>query len=134
MDNIGKQVLLNVIGQLSDGMWENSRAMEHYWLFVRIEENSNGDVCIMISRDEFSDYHKNNKLKHMNPEQIREWFAKKARQIVNQESKDYPNRGIKCNSKCDVTLNYMYNHEDSNIKIKASDVYKTCKALRNFNY
>ena len=29
-------ILNNIIGQLSDGMWENSRVAEHYWPYVEI--------------------------------------------------------------------------------------------------
>ena len=32
-----KDILDSVIGQMSDGMWENSPAMEHYWPFIDVE-------------------------------------------------------------------------------------------------
>lgn len=53
VDSVSKSVLENVIGQLSDGMWENSSAMTHYWPFVEIEMR-NGYVCFVITKKDES--------------------------------------------------------------------------------
>ena len=46
-DAMSEDVLNSVIGQLSDGMWENSRVMEHYWPFVNIKNVDGYDIQLM---------------------------------------------------------------------------------------
>jgi len=137
-DNMSKNVLLNVIGQLSDGMWENSRAMTHYWPYVDIEYREDiGQVCFIISSSNDSTFYSGFGYNYfINPTKlnkdsikIKKWFADKIKAIVRQEAKDYPNRGLKFNEKCDVFLQYMYTYDNPEIKITAADACKVAKAL-----
>ena len=43
------EILDSVIGQMSDGMWENSPVMEHYWRFITVEFD-NGEVVLKIEK------------------------------------------------------------------------------------
>ena len=136
VDLTSKSVLENVLGQLSDGMWENSRAMEHYWPYAEVEM-IDGKVCILISRysncspSHCGDHPLNHFRYKMNLDSvlIKKWFAGKIKAIIRQEAKDYPNRGLTCSLKCDVPLYYMYHHYDRDAKITAADAYKVAKAL-----
>lgn len=135
-DNISLNVLLSTLGQLSDGIWENSNVANHYWEFAEAEMIDD-KVCLMIKKDMF-DYHgghwrpTENYFRtrlHMDPAAIKKYFANKVRAVVRENAKDYPEAGIKCNAKCDVELDYMSCYDHSDTPIKASDAYKVYKAL-----
>jgi hypothetical protein len=42
------QVVDCVFGQLSDGIWENSRAMEKYWWFASAKRADDGEVVVEV--------------------------------------------------------------------------------------
>ena len=141
---IAKNILLNVIGQLSDGIWENSRAMEHYWPFADIESDDSDNVYIVIHKpgNDCSYFHPNtswtnyfvcsNRLAS-DPQKIKEWFADKIRKIVNEERKDYE-WAKDCKFKADNSkeLNYMssYDKEDNYRPMTVSEAYSVYKALK----
>ena len=138
-DSVSLNVLLSTLGQLSDGMWENSRVAEHYWKFadaVMVDDK----VCLMIKKD-MCDYHGYNcrppienyfRIRlHMDPVAIKKYFASKIKAVVRENAKDYPDAGIKCNAKCDVELDYMGCYDNSDTPIKASDAYRVYKALNS---
>lgn len=137
-DSVSRSVLQNVIGQLSDGIWENSRAMEHYWPFVSVEM-IDGQVCLVISENaRYHGYTQNYFYapSKMNKDgtKIKKWFADKIKAIVNQERKDFPDNGIKFNDKCDKDLLYMdYRNEDGsyNRGITVREAYVVYKYLRD---
>ena len=75
-----------VLGQLSDGYWENSRAAEKYWKNIHLNNNT-----LIVDLD---------KLKHAdwtdrwdtefatvwkNPDQVKKWFAKKGQIVQNAD-------------------------------------------------
>ena len=68
-------VLKSVFGQLSDGYWENSHAMQKYWnnADVSLVENQ---VCLFVGQDFQSPYN------DMTDKEIKAWFAKRAKQVV----------------------------------------------------
>lgn len=137
-DNISLNVLKSTLGQLSDGIWENSRKAERYWPFAEAEM-IDGNVCIVISK-EYSKHYGSGRNAwgytngficdlRMDVARIKDYFAKKIQAVVRENAKDYPKAGIKCNAKCDVKLDYMGCYDNSNTPIKASDAYKVYKAL-----
>ena len=141
-DLVSKSILNNDLGQLSDGMWENSSTMAHYWPYVEIEMVDK-EVCIVIYKPGSSCkifLRENNcfnnwfvRMDKMDCDitKIKKWFAGKIKAIVNENAKDYPNRGIKFNAKCDADLDYMsmmdadHNYRDH----KVSEAYAVYKAL-----
>lgn len=141
-DKTSESILLNVQGQLSDGMWENSRMMEHYWPFFDIKTDDKGEVCIVVNLPGHEDYrtyyHSNDcynnwfiRYDKLNKDsvQIKKWFADKIKKIVSQEKKDSSNKEIKFNNKCDVSLNYMYDHNESGRNHKVYEAYRVYEAL-----
>ena len=136
VDSVSKSVLQNVLGQLSDGIWENSSTMTHYWPFVKIEMRD-GQVCFVINKGSNSyrgkhgcgyNYFVNPCKMNMNENKIKTWFADKIKAIVNENKKDYPNKEIKFNAKCDKSLDYMYY---TNRDILVSEAYSVYKHLKD---
>ena len=67
-------ILKSVMGQLSDGIWENRSAMNKYWQNQAIEQDENGNVYIISSSYLFE-----------NPTDCKKFFARKIKQIVKIE-------------------------------------------------
>lgn len=139
-DSVSRSVLQSVIGQLSDGIWENSRIMNHYWPFVKVEM-IDGQVCLVISKNGIYRYPNSMTNYFFDPAKmnkdgtkIKKWFADKIKAIVNQERKDFPDKGIKFNDKCDKDLCYMdHRNEDGsyNRDITVREAYVVYKCLRD---
>ena len=84
-------MLNSVIGQMSDGIWENSKSMDKYWMFASIERDVDGENVIEISAVTGKPYCNRyiyNGFSDMSDDQIREFFAKKIKQIAKIELKD----------------------------------------------
>lgn len=93
--DIAKDMIDSVFGQLSDGIWENSRRMEQYWRFARAERDPNGEVMIVVDKinGTFDRYGSNckwtsNAFAEMTANQVLEFIGKKLREIANIEFKD----------------------------------------------
>lgn len=135
-DNLSLNVLLSTLGQLSDGIWENSNVANHYWRFADAEM-IDGKVCLMVNKNMFGHHCGDwrpieNYFRirlNMDPVAIKKYFANKVKAVVRENAKDYPEAGIKCNAKCDVELDYMGCYDNSDTPIKASDAYRVYKAL-----
>lgn len=137
-DSASLDVLKSTLGQLSDGIWENSHKAERYWPFAEAEM-IDGNVCLMISKEYNKRYGSGRNAwgytngfrvdLAMDTTVIKKYFANKVRAVVRENAKDYPNAGIKCSAKCDVELDYMNSYDNRDIPIKASDAYRVYKTL-----
>lgn len=84
------EILRSVIGQLSDGMWENCNRLIGYWIF---DEATGKDNKIVVSNEPY-EWDKRGSRKYKNPylkmtdQEIREFYAKKIKQIIREELKD----------------------------------------------
>ena len=91
--NKNYEILRSVIGQMSDGIWENSPRAEGYWRFATIEKSDDNKIVIAVSTIDiisYSDiYGKNkcliNRFTDMTDDKIKAYFANKIRQIVKEE-------------------------------------------------
>lgn len=130
-DSASLNVLRSVLGQLSDGMWENSRKAERYWPFAEAEMVK-GNVCLVISNDVYHGSYTNGFFHDlaMNPELIKKYFARKIQAVVRENAKDYPDAGIRCTAKCTAELDYMSDYDNYDNKIRACDAHKVVKALK----
>ena len=103
-------IIQSVEGQLSDGMWENSPAMEGYWLF-ECAGLENDEVVLYIS-NEWGEYHydrmKYNKFAGKSEAWIKDWFANKIKQIIKQEIEDWKTEGMSWNRNCKTESCYMH--------------------------
>lgn len=141
--DVAKNILLNVLGQLSDGIWENSRVAEHYWPFVDITTDEDQSVYIIVHKPGSKHVYRNNStfenwfLRHdklgSDKTSIKEWFAKKIKQVVAHERKDNPARNLKFKADNDTEMDYMssYDKEDDYRPLKISEAYSVYKALKD---
>lgn len=81
-------ILDGVFGQLSDGMWENSRAAEGYWPYIDAELE-NGEVVLKVSNFYRYDGKPTNKLLDMDDASVKKWLAKKIKQVIQEEGLDW---------------------------------------------
>ena len=81
-------ILDGVFGQLSDGMWENSRAAGGYWPYIDAELE-NGEVVLKVSNAYRKYEEPTNKLLNMTDDDIKKWLAKKIKQVIKEEGLDW---------------------------------------------
>lgn len=79
----GLTILNSVMGQLSDGIWENSRSMEKYWKYISSIYLEGNHVIINVRNDSYDTG--TNPYYNMSDSQIREFFAKKIKAVVKEE-------------------------------------------------
>lgn len=79
-DNKAKDILNSVIGQMSDGIWENSSRMNRYWKYADIVKEGS-ELAIKISYPNSYE----NGFKGKSENEIKKFFAQKIKQIVKEE-------------------------------------------------
>lgn len=97
-------VLLSVLGQLTDGIWENSSRMGRYGIGADVKlDNDTNDVLLYVSDMVF----KNPRTyKPMTDTEVLNWFAIKVKQVIKIEQNDGW-EGIKWNRLCGKKSNYL---------------------------
>lgn len=131
-----KIILDSVLGQLSDGMWENSRAMEKYWNAMTFSQDEKGGVELRYAssytekRQKWTRYglqnvydYKYSGYNGMSSRDARDFFAKKIKQVVDSERKHYPETG-KWSADNHNKLEFM--HEG----VTVADAYSLYKRLK----
>lgn len=80
-----KDMLNAVIGQMSDGYWENTPMMRGYWPFV--DAGVQGDEAVLeVSDNRFSIHHNaTNRFADMTDDAIRKFFAEKIKFLIKEE-------------------------------------------------
>ena len=81
-------IIDGVLGQLSDGMWENSRAAEGYWPYIDAELEG-GEVVLHVSKHYHSGGYLDNRFLKMTDDDIKKWLAKKIKQVIKEEGLDW---------------------------------------------
>ena len=85
------EILDGVIGQMSDGMFENSSYYEGYWRFVKIDNANNIIVDIAygtaVRGFGWIRYY-TNKFYNMTDTEVKQFFAKMIKRIIQQELRD----------------------------------------------
>lgn len=133
--NIAKEVLDAVLGQFSDGMWENSRAMDRYWRFADVTTDPDGRVVIEVKTKRFiyentgrgSCRETRNGFADMTDGQVLEFFAGKAKRVMQQELKD---ENIEKGWRRDNT-GFRTGYLNYNEEITVADVYAIYDRLMN---
>jgi hypothetical protein len=72
-------ILQSVMGQLSDGKWENTPVMRKYWENAEIRKEGN-IVFIIVNDDSY-----NSGFRGKSEDWIKNWFAGKIKEIVYDE-------------------------------------------------
>ena len=119
-DKITEDILKSVIGQMSDGIWENTPGMDDYWLNMDVDK-VDGEVVIKVKTDEDSPF------KHYTESEIAQYIADKLRAVVVIEIQD----GLdgQWSRDCDAISGYLTRNESVTIK----DAYKVYDALLTNN-
>jgi hypothetical protein len=81
-------IIDGVLGQLSDGMWENSRAAEGYWPYIDADLK-NGEVVLTVSNLYHSGGYLDNRFLKMPDDDVKKWLAKKIKQVIKEEGLDW---------------------------------------------
>lgn len=116
--------LQSVIGQLSDGMWENSPSMDRYWRFATIEQMPTKEVIIKVSTDQYeTERYSGYKCKYivngfvdMTDAEVLAFFAKKMVAVARQELRDDESCG-KWKRDNDSKLCYLSRHDGVSISV-----------------
>lgn len=109
------EIIGSVIGQMSDGIWENTRSMEKYWKSLSYEKGSDGNIWLEDRGYVCSD--------------VKEFFANKIKQIIKIEAEDNPNDGIVWSRTCTATTTYLNYYET----ITIGDCYELYELLKGRN-
>lgn len=119
-DKITEDILKSVIGQMSDGIWENTPGMDDYWLNMDVDK-VDGEVVIKVKTNEDSPF------KHYTESEIAQYIADKLRAVVVIEIQD----GLdgQWSRDCDAISGYLTRNESVTIK----DAYKVYDALLTNN-
>ena len=118
-DNKSKEILESVIGQLSDGIWENNSRMNNYWRFMDVPED---DEALMVIEDiDISGF------RGKSEQEIAKWIANKIKQIVKIWAEDNGLDPIRVwdRNNSEDSCNYLNYRED----VKVKDAYKVYDAL-----
>lgn len=118
-----KNILEGVMGQLSDGIWENSRAMTKYWSYMDIVEED-GELCIEVP----SNFHV---LWNMDadPQAVKTWFAKKVKAVAKEYLKDFSWEGGEWKRDCTVTVHYFHGNYAAKTWPTVAEAYNAYEVL-----
>ena len=92
--NKADEILRSMLGQLSDGLWENSRRYEKYWLNFDVKRNASGQVYFAVSNDYYKVLGKDcytNPFIELTDAEFLDWIAVKLKTVIKTEIKDNPN-------------------------------------------
>ena len=102
-------ILDSVLGQMSDGIWENSN-IYGYWVSVEISDNN--DIIVSKSRYvEFCNSYYKNGFYDKSDSEVKKYFANKIKTVVNVEQKDYPKRNLRWSNTNNTPLIYIRPYE-----------------------
>ena len=76
-------------GQLSDGMWENSRAMEGYWPYFAVKKIGNKVILLVSKEYKGGRDYVPNKFLDMSDDDIKTWLAKKIKAVIKEEGLEW---------------------------------------------
>lgn len=82
-DEQTKDILKSVIGQLSDGMWENTPSMKRFWMYMDFDTDGN-EAVMKFNTDTWKSGFKDKDIN-----QLKKWLAGKIKQIVKEEDLDW---------------------------------------------
>lgn len=126
-----EEILDSVIGQMSDGIWENSPGMEGYWMPVNI------DNCdILVDNNQFIKYgtdrygaskYIDNKYYRKSDGEVRRFFANKIKQITQEYLND---NNLNPYSDWRPDNDEVCDYLDRGSGVTVGDAYKAYKALK----
>lgn len=126
-NDVRAEVIDSVLGQLSDGIWENSNGMNKYWSYADVNKNNELQVDDTSWRSGFNG---------KSEEWVRNWFADKAKQVVKIWAEDWGKGKDVWKRDNQDEVDYMGGHIVRDITV--SDVYECYDYLKRrkgtYNY
>jgi hypothetical protein len=126
-NDVRAEVIDSVLGQLSDGIWENSNGMSKYWSYADVNKNNELQVDDTSWRSGFNG---------KSEEWVRNWFADKAKQVVKIWAEDWGKGKDVWKRDNQDEVDYMGGHIVRDITV--SDVYECYDYLKRrkgtYNY
>ena len=107
------EILCSVIGQMSDGIWENTRSMEKYWKSLTYGKTEAGYIYLEDKNYVCAD--------------VRDFFANKIKQIIKTEIDDGYTVGLIWGRTCNVQPSYMHGN------VTVGDCYELYELLKGRN-
>lgn len=117
------EILNAVAGQLSDGLWENSRGYDKYWTNFSVKRLDDNRVVFIVNTDSYTRYcgrFLDNPFYNMSETEFLAWYAGKLKAVIRAEAKDNnwkkgwwkrtntTNKSIYLNYKLDITVADIY--------------------------
>lgn len=124
----------SIMGQLSDGYWENSSRMQKYWNFAEIKRADNGEVLVEVEdeRHVWDNFcygrYLENPYARMSDNEILKFFANKMKTIAKVEMKDN-DVGNQWQRDNEMKLHYL----SYNVDLDVSDIYCIYDLMHNRN-
>jgi len=88
---VAKEILDAVHGQMSDGLWENSRGYEKYWTNFKVVQNSDNRVVFHVSNESGNTWISRwivNPFRDMSDSDFLAWYAGKLKAVIQAEARD----------------------------------------------
>lgn len=124
------EILNSVIGQMSDGIWENSTSMDKYWKFACIRKAEDDEVLISVSEDSYDHCFRGtptcNGFLHKSDFEILSFFADKIKYIAKLNLKEDGYRNCSWDRSNLAELEYLNYNETITVQ-DAYLVYETLK-------
>lgn len=112
------EVILSVLGQLSDGIWENSNGMNKYWEYADVEGTD-----LQVDDDSWR-----SGFRGKTEADVRNWFANKAKQVVKIWAEDYGKDPVAIWKRDNTDeVAYMGHHR---LPVEVRDVYECYDYLK----
>lgn len=117
------EIINAVAGQLSDGLWENSRGYDKYWTNFSVKRLDDNRVVFIVNTDSYTRYcgrFLDNPFYNMSETEFLAWYAGKLKAVIRAEAKDNnwkkgwwkrnntTNKSIYLNYKLDITVADIY--------------------------
>lgn len=122
-----RDILDSVIGQWSDGIWENTPQMAKYWEFANVDM-PNGEVVLKIDTRNHNGHYYNG-FAGLDDAKVKEIFGRYVKAIVKTELDD----GLQGDWKRDCTSECDYLTRDDNEPITVKDAYYAYEVLKGRN-
>lgn len=106
-------ILGSVIGQMSDGIWENTRSMQKYWKSLNYGTDANGYIWLEDRNGVCTD--------------VYDFFANKIKQIIKVEIDDGYTSGLVWSRTCASVPHYFHG------KVTVGDCYEMYELLKGRN-
>lgn len=120
-----QEIIDSMLGQVSDGIWENSPKAEHYWPFISAEM-AGKEVVLVVSEELWQSRIHNHRISNafvdMDDNKVKEWCANKIKAVIKEE-------GLAWKRDNEEETDYCSRHDGTTV----SDCYYVYEVLKGRN-